>query len=307
MELRRSSRRKNNTKPNIRTDEDTTRKRNKRITDVDSMTDIPKKRISCRRNRKKEFDRFSRPKYVFKKRPIYTDGFIHSHNDLEHLDIKLLESSISKLKKLISDQYETYYKNLKKPAFLGSYGIDVLRHPDDMTTLNAITANLNELLESLNSLKPRDNYDGAALLSEIKSQLNSKKNEQNGTKNSQASGNTLDAKLMIMTDPSTKDENMIPFIAELHGIDIQDILDITMSKEKDRAKDKESKDSITAKRNDTQIINNKINRIIQKERDLSLFWPDKKRSKKKHSNMFSEVSSLDRGNSAQFRDIPLLS
>ncbi|SCW03592.1 LAFE_0G13872g1_1 [Lachancea fermentati] len=156
--------------------------------------------------------------------------------------------------------------------------------------LSTIISQAEGLAVSLLKLQAEDQLDQQTLLQQIKLQV-------------QSSGKTMNDSDVVLTqtlgNSNLREEAVMKFVAQLHGIDMQDVADIAVPRDK-------NSDRPSTKRNDFQLINNRINRMLVRERDISLHWPDKRRKPPKKSKSTAS-SPLPTERLDTFDDVALFS
>ncbi|SCU88091.1 LAFA_0E10682g1_1 [Lachancea sp. 'fantastica'] len=137
---------------------------------------------------------------------------------------------------------------------------------DERQSVSGLSQQLRNFIEAIEEFAVKEKSDNASLLDRIKSEAKMPKVTSPASK-----ADLLLTKILV--DKRVTDPEGLAVVAKWHGIDTQDVADITFNREKGRPK----LDHNAQYRFDQQCVNKRVNRLLLLERNSSLGWPERKR------------------------------
>ncbi|CEP61919.1 uncharacterized protein LALA0_S04e03642g [Lachancea lanzarotensis] len=159
--------------------------------------------------------------------------------------------------------------------------LDTFHHKNGV---HELSGQLNEFIKAIDEFAVKEKADNAALLKRIKREA----------KTQEQASSTSKADLLltkILVDERVTDPEGLAVVAKWHGIDTQDVADITFTRENGKLK----LDPNAQYRFDQQCVNKRVNRLLSLERNSSLGWPERKRklpANSPPSESYSEVALM---------------
>ncbi|AET37422.1 uncharacterized protein Ecym_1172 [Eremothecium cymbalariae DBVPG len=163
-----------------------------------------------------------------------------------------------------------------KEVITDSAGYELFTYPTDLVAIGNIIQQISQLKDEL--AVTTDDYDPEKLIADIK---------KHGTH----SLNDIDRQLVRLAEEnhSAPDEGWLNALADIHDINLQDISDmiVTRNMKKTGMMNTGLGNVHSSRKADIQFLSNKWNKLLAKERNITLYWPNKNSNKKTYCSMSS--------------------